>query len=378
MFYVSKVTPFFFLLALFDLLISIIMKVSGQGYIEYGLLAVFGFIASTIIGAMYQIIPNSQQEKLSYPSLSYLTYLIFVLSSIFLTVGNYKSASLLFFIGVVLFSVHVATTVKNVKPITVRFLTASVFFLILSSVVFLSASFGDIPLQAAIHVFTVGTMINAVLGVEFAWIPMFYMQTVDFRKGNVLFFIAQAVTLFVTVSFFLLDYRILSLAVIFETFVIILFLNIIIPTIKAGKTMAGIPYVVKFFLSGNLFLLAGLIFAFLVTVTKNPHIIGFHIDFMVFGFGVFTIAGGMLHLTPRILWNTVYVKKAQEGKPVPQVGMVIDKKKAEMFFYSLLVSFVISIFLEFLNFIYGWILFVLVLLYFSSFFSYKLYKFYRD
>jgi len=313
---------------------------------EYGLLVVFGFIASTIIGAMYQIIPNSQQEKLSYPSLSYLTYLLFVLSSIFLVVGNYKSASLLFFIGVVLFSVHIATTVKNVKPITVRFLATSLFFLILSSVVFLSANFGDIPLQAAIHIFTVGTMINAVLGVEFAWIPMFYMQTVDFRKGNILFFIAQAVTLFITLSFFLLDYKILSLAVIFETFVIILFLNIIIPTIKAGKAMVGIPYVVKFFISGNLIPN--------YCYKKSPY---YRLSYRLYGFWIRRFYHSRWYVTSNTENSLEYcLRKKSSRRETPQVGMVIDKKKAEIFFYSLLVSFVISLLLEFLNFIYGWIL----------------------
>ncbi len=377
MFYISNVTLFFFLLAVFDLFIAIILKILGYSYINYGVLSVFGFIATTIIGAMYQIIPNSQQEKLNYSSVSYLTFIVFLLSSIFIMLNNFKSASLLFFLGVVLFSVHISTVLKNVKPITVRFLVSAILFLILSSIVFLSATFGTVPLQAAIHIFTVGTMINAVLGVEFAWIPMFYMQTVDFKKGNILFIIAQISTLFIAVSFLILDYRILSLAVIFETFVIILFLNIIIPVVIAGKKITGIPYTVKFFLTGIVFILLGLILAFVITITGIPKLIGFHIDMMVFGFGIFTIAGGMLHLAPRIVWNMVYIKRVQSGIQMPQVNMVIDRKKADMFFLSLSSAFIFSISVELLGFTYGWMVFFLVLLYFSVYFGYKLFSMFK-
>ncbi len=61
MFYISKVTPLLFILAFFNLIVSLFFKLIGDDYLHIGLTAVFGFIAITLISAMYQIIPNSQQ-----------------------------------------------------------------------------------------------------------------------------------------------------------------------------------------------------------------------------------------------------------------------------------------------------------------------------
>ena len=377
MFYVSKITPFFFLLSLFDLFFVIFSKVLGEGYINYGLLAVFGFIASTIVGAMYQIIPNSQQEKLPYPFVSIIVFFLYVIVSISLLINEHKIASIFFFISTVCFTVHITTIIRNIRPITVRFLIASVFYMVLASILFLASSFTKIPVQAAIHAFTVGSMINAVLGVQFAWIPMFYMQQVDFKKGNMLFFLAQISTLAILVSFALFDYRLIFASLIFEIGVIIFYTTIVFPIVKSGKSLIGIPYVVKFFITGLSFLLAGLFIALVITLTRNGLLIAYHIDFMIFGFGVFTILGGILHLTPRIIWNMVYVEKAQKGKSIPQVNKVIPAEKADLFFKLLFISFLIAIISEGVSFVYGWLLFLFVLSVFSFYFGYNLYRLYR-
>jgi len=372
LFYLSKVTPLFFLLALTNLLIGFFLKISSQDYIHYGFVFVFGFIAITIIGAMYQIIPNSQQRQLYLPNLSYISFLLGVILSILLVFQSYKLASIVFFVLVVLFSAHVLPVLKNVKPITIKFLTASLVYMFLSSIVFLLTNFFQIPLQAVIHTFTVGAMINAVFGVEFAWIPMFYMQTVNTKRGNFIFWLNQLSVIFILISFLTLNYKLISFAVLLQILVTVLFLWFVIDTVKRGKALTGIPYAVKFFSAGLSFLLGGLVVAFFVSFTKNHILIDFHIDFMILGFGVFTITGGMLHLTPRILWNIVYVKKAQQGKQVPQVNMVIPKNKAERFFSLLFLSFIIGLLTEGFGFTYGWALFYFVFIFYSIYFVYKL------
>jgi len=375
LFYISKITPFFFILGIIDLLVGIFLKITHHDYIYYGLVFVFGFIASIIIGAMYQIIPNSQQEKLPYEYFSYINFSFAFLTSLFLILQNYKIASLVFFLLTVFFSIHMSLIVRNVKPITVRFLIASLFYMVLSSAVFLASSYGEISKQAAIHTFTIGTMINAVFGVEFAWIPMFYMQTADFKKGNIVFILNQLITIFALISFGFFSYNMILPVVLSEIAVSLLFISLMISTIKKGKSLIGIPYTVKFFLAGLFFLVGGLVIAMFITILKNPMLIDLHVSFMVLGFGVFTITGGMLHLTPRILWNMVYIKKAQQGKQVPQVNMVIPKNKAETFFRLLMICFIAGIFLEGIGFLYGWTAYFITLIGYYLYFSFKLFKF---
>jgi hypothetical protein len=74
MFYVSKVSPFFFVLAIVDLFMSLIYKFLNTDMKVVWVLAVFGFVAHTIMSAMYQLVPNSQGKALKFPSLSYFVF----------------------------------------------------------------------------------------------------------------------------------------------------------------------------------------------------------------------------------------------------------------------------------------------------------------
>lgn len=53
MFYVSKVSLLFFLLALVGLFSSLILKATSFDFTHYGKLVVFGFILPTVVGAFY-------------------------------------------------------------------------------------------------------------------------------------------------------------------------------------------------------------------------------------------------------------------------------------------------------------------------------------
>jgi hypothetical protein len=99
--------------------------------------------------------------------------------------------------------------------------------------------------------------------------------------------------------------------------------------------MIGIPYTVKFFIAGHIFLLTGLILAHIIGVSGIFTLIPYHIDFMVYGFGVFTILGGMLHLTPRIIFNMRQ-----------KAGKVLSRQKFENLFKVVCISYLIFVFLK--------------------------------
>ncbi len=378
MFYVSRVTPLFFFLGFFDFIFALISRFLNYDHIDLALIAVFGFVLHTILGAAYQIIPNSQQETLKYPKVSYFVLLLSFLSSIGLYLREFSFASTVSFISVLIFTVHVSTVIKNIKPITVRFLIVSLIYMNVASLFFFLAELtGNILYQTAIHTMTVGSMLNAILGVQLAWIPMLLMHTLNVRFANIFFYLHQISTLGIFLAFYFFDYKKIMFAGIFEFIVLILFLYIVFSSVKSHK-LGKIPYVVKFFLGGLVFLISGVLMGIHLSASKMLQFIEVHLDMMILGFGGLTIFGAMLHLMPRVVWNMVYIKKAQSGKKIPNVFQVIDEKEANISFYALFIGAVISISFEFLlKRDFSSLVYLFPILYFGYVLFWKLFKFYR-
>jgi hypothetical protein len=349
MFYVSKVTPLFFFLAFIDLLFAVFSRFLGYDHVDLALIAVFGFVLHSLIGAIYQIIPNSQQTALKYPQVSYFVFILGVISSIGMYLKQFEFSSVVSFVSVIIFTVHVSTILRNIKPITVRFLIVSLIYMNIASMFFFLAGFtGNILYQTAIHTLTVGSMLNAILGVQLAWIPMLLMHTLNIRFADIFFYAHQLSTLFLFVAFYNFDYRLIMFAGIFEFFVLLLFLYIIGKAVKS-HTLGKLPYVIKFFLGGILFLIFGVLMGIHLSGSKMLQFIEVHLDAMVLGFGGLTIFGAMLHLMPRVVWNMVYIKKAQSGKQIPNVFQIINEKEANISFYLLFIGAVLAVIFEFLQ-----------------------------
>ena len=379
MFYISKVTPLLFILAFLNLIVSIFLKINGADYVYVGLNGVFGFIGLTLIGAMYQIIPNSQQQKLKFEKLSYLVFILAVIFSIFLWINNLMVSSFIYLFLIILFIFNIIPVVKNVKPITIKYLAVSLIYFVLSSVFLVLSSFNIVPVQLAIHTLTVGVMINAVLGVQTAWFPLFFMQNLDFQMSNRIFYFIQISTVLVLFSFFSMNYSLIGLSAVIEILSLILFVLLMVVIVRQGKMLQKIPYAVKLFSTGHLFLFLGLLTAFFIAIFKKFEFLPIHLDFMIYGFAFFTILGGVLHLTPRILWNMVSVRKAQEGKQVPQLNKLLNGETVDKITYFLIGLFGISLFLEILlksNMYWGLFLIGAIFTFLKFFWDfYRLYKY---
>ncbi len=345
MFYVSKMTPFFFLLAFTDLFMAAFSQALGYDYVFVGLVSVFGFILHTLIGAMYQIIPNSQQTELKNEKLQIFVFVASALSSFFIFLKNYPIASLFTLTAVVLFTFHVLPALKNLKPVTIRFLTASLLYMNVGALFFAMAyipveGLPFVPFQLAVHTITVGVMLNAVIGVEIAWIPMILMYTLNEKLARVVFYVVQAGVAVTLIGFGTLQYKIVAGGSVVILLGLVLFLYIVFSAVK-NTTHREIPYVIKFFLAGLVFLTVGLLSGAHLAGSENFDMVSLHMNLMVFGFGGLTIAGAMFHLLPRIVWNMVHVKKAQEGKKIPNVFNVLKKGEAMLSFYVLVVGVVL-------------------------------------
>jgi len=345
MFYVSKVSPILFALALLNLSLSLILKlVDGLSFL---IVLTFGFIGTTLIGAIYQIVPNSQNRKLPLPQMSYILSGILYVSFILFYLGLFTIASGLLLLCWGAFFVHVLSGIRNWMPITVRFLGVSAFYLFLASLfLFLNLISNIVPFQLAVHTLTVGAMLNAVYGVELAWIPMLLMETLNIRKARAFFWSKQVSTLLLLVSFYLLNYRAIAVASLVELGVSLYFLYLIYSLFKNRKTPVPIPYVVRIFLVALPFLPVGLLVGGFLA--SHPELIGkalnLHVDLLVYGFTAFTVFGGMVHLLPRIVWNW----KIASSKMGSLIGIneLVEEKGFPRFLELSLLAFAIYLYLD--------------------------------
>ena len=347
MFYISKVSPLFFLFALVNLSLSLFLKLIGSDILLFAVLLVFGFIAPTLVGAMYQIVPNSQNRKLPFPLLSYLVFMLILISFAFFYLGMLPEASGFLLLGCGLFFAHTISGIRNWTPVTVKFLGVSAFYMFLSSfLLFMSLAFGLVPFQLAVHTLTVGSMLNAVYGVELAWIPMLLMETLNVKKAKRLFWAKQVSTVVVLVSFFLLEYRLVALASLLELGVSLYFLYLLYSLLKNRRMPSQIPYVVKTFIVALAFLPFGLLTGGFLA--SHPELIGealnLHVDLLVYGFTALTIFGGMSHLLPRIVWNWRFAS-SRSGK-VPAVNELVDERNFPRFLEASLIAFVVFLYLD--------------------------------
>ena len=378
MFFISKFSPLFFFLAFVNLIGSLVLRINGSDHIDTAIITAFGFVIYTLIGAGYQIIPNSQQRQIKYKHIQAVVFFLSVLSSIFLLTGQFLYASIFNLITVLIFTAHVSTVVHNIQPITVRFIISSVVYTNVASVFFLLSQItGNILLQTVLHTVTVGVLLNAVIGVELAWIPMMLMHSLNIRLGNIIFYLHQVTTVLLIGSFYFFDYRYILFAGIFETAVILAFFYVIFSAVKPSRSLMKVQPPIKYFLGGHLFLVIGLLMALHISASKMIQFIPVHMDAMMYGFAALTIFGGMLHLMPRIVWNMVHIKKAREGKEIPNVFQLIDYRKANLSFYIMTAGTLLMIALEFMMLpSFASVVYILASLYFFYILFVKMFIFY--
>ncbi len=350
MFYISKITPPLFAVAVFNLFFSLFLKQIPEEQVLFYVTLVFGFVGLVLLGAMYQIIPNSQNRKLSHPQVSYWVLGGTVASLILFYFHRFELGSLLLFASVATFYLHGLRNISNWTPVTVKFIGSSATYLTLSTLfLFLSFNFDLVPFQLAIHTLTVGAMLNAVYGVELAWIPMLLMETLNVRKAQRLFWIKQATTLVFLASFLFMNYTAIAVSSLLEFGVSLFFLYLIYGVIANRRMPAPLPPVVRIFLVAMVFLPFGLAVGTLTAAKPAalPFTVDLHLNLLVYGFTAFTIFGGIFHLLPRIVWNWKFAGRT--GGRVPAVSELVDEAFAPKFLEYAVPAFLIFLVLDNLN-----------------------------
>jgi len=349
MFHISRVSPLYFSLALLCLLLSLYLRATEPLSERFLMVLLFGFLGMTLTGAMYQIIPNSQSAKLYREKLAFLSFPLALLSSLSFLMEAFLAGSLLLFASLNIFLFQSLKTIKNPHPPTVRFLILSAFFLYLSSL-FLVLHYAGlrVPLQLAVHTLTVGSMLSAIYGVEFAWVPMLLMESVSVRIGHRLFYMKLITSLLFLSAFFLMNYSFVAVAGVLEFLLSLYFIYIIFRVVRSRRSPAPVVPPLRLFLSALPLLPLGLLAGIDMASRGGPtaQSLGIHIDLLVFGFAGVTIMGGMSHLMPRIMWQ--WLKKGGiadyvEDKPLrilsySAVPMVLTFSFVNLFGFSFIGS----------------------------------------
>ncbi len=323
MYFVSKVTPLFFLLALGCLLTSLILRVIGYSLFDYLPFLVSGFLGMTLTGAMYQIIPNSQGRRLKAYPLAFASFLLALLSFLFFALGIPVVGSSLLLLSHIIFLIQITATLKNLSPPTVRFLVLSAVFLTFSSLVlFVNYLSGLFTLQGWVHCLTVGSMLSAIYGVELAWIPMLLMESVSIREAQRIFFMKLLSTPPLIAGFLTLNYGLILISSVLEIVTALYFVKVMFSLIRRRRSPVTMTPVLKMFLWGLAFLLPGILTGSLMSAFPAviPAVVDVHIDLLVFGTGLLTIMGGTTHLLPRIIW---------QSRKKGTVSDYVDEGKAE-------------------------------------------------
>ncbi len=328
MFFISEVSPLFFILSLVWLTLGLgIRAFSDINNINIFLMTLYGFFLNVIMGAMYQLIPNSLMKKPILPKFSFGVF-GFSLLNIFV--------SLLWFFGfleniyfafstaflMLIFVVHVSTALKKPNSITPKFLSASLIFMLINAFILVLWAFNKVNIFFLIHTFTLGVILNAIIGVELALVPLLYMEPFNMSHANKLFYLHQISVLGLLVSFYYENLNFVYIAGIFEFFTVGFFIYIVYKSMENRKFPKNIPYTLRYFFLGLGFLMIGIVFGLLASRGYlNPFL---HADIMIYAFGATTVFGGIFHFMPRILWNKYYKDKI--GTPnIPPIDSMIDQ-----------------------------------------------------
>ncbi|MDQ7082625.1 MAG: hypothetical protein Q9N34_06500 [Aquificota bacterium] len=329
MFHVSRISPAFFAVSLLSLITAVVLKAFYGLTWAFILSASFGFIGSVLMGAIYQILPNSQNRPLRLPSLSYVVFLVYTSGLLLLSFGVREWGSIVLLLAVLVFAVHLTTALRNLAPVTVRLILLSVLCLLASAILLVLHSTGaEVPLRAVVHTLTVGAMLSAVYGVQMAWIPMLLMTALDLRKAMRVFYLKLVSTPLLVIS--LVAGKLVYVPALFEFVIAVYFLYIVYDLFKGRTSPAPVPPVVKLLVLGLIPLPFGLVIGLVMASSPQSagYLTGLHTDLVVFGFGSFTVLGGVAHLTPRIVWMGWF---AERGSVT--LADLVDERATERFTY---------------------------------------------
>ncbi len=345
MFHISRVSLYFFVLAFIDFCVGLFFfSFKSFNYNPF----IFGFVFDALIGGLYQIVPNSFQKRLIAKDFSYfILFLKTVLTFSFIAKNIILEKVLLSIIGF-LFSAHIITSFKKLITFVQKFFAAGIFYLFLFSIFEIGSFNYNVNEFFLLHTFLLGFMLNILMGTQLAIFPLLYMETPNYKFSKITFFAHQISVPLLLIGFYKLQF---SYILLFES----------------KKIPKGVPFTLKYFIVGLVFLVFGASIGSFVAAKEDLSFLFIHRDFMIFGFLAITIFGAMIHFVSRILWAL----KLDFSQKISISDTIYEEFVSKALIYSVLSAFYI-VFLDafsiryFALFYIGFLLFIFYILFWKE------------
>ncbi len=303
-----KLTPWYILLSLLFISVSVLLKILGKDYTDFLIYFVYPFLIS---GTLFQIYPTIQGRRLKLEPLLYLHFSLFLfLSLLFLFTGKLYAVPYLFVN--LLFAFIILVNTKKLDDLNTLFLLVGSLYLPFASLFLL---FGENELFVK-HLINVGFILNVVFGAYYIFVPMLQIEELNPKKiAWVSFFTLNLSVPLFGVSWFSMNFKAVALS---GTLILIsiLFLSFVIyKTLSQRKSpMKGLDISVQLLILGLIFLVGATLIGIYMAKAESFSLLTLHADAMLYGFLVLITLGATYHIIPFLAWWERFAPKMGKEK----------------------------------------------------------------
>ena len=310
--------------------------------------SVLAWVSFPIMGAYYQFFPTLQGRDLRWER---LTLPQFVLANVGVLgligaalLGNQPSlvvGSTIFTAAALLFAaIIVFANLDTTKiTLTLRFYLASLAYFVIAVILFFLKSLGISPIWAStaflLHLFATGWAILAIMGAEYAMVPMLQLKELRYpRLADAQFYLANLGIGGLAIAMAIGNGPLIAAAGSLTLIAILVFVYNIIASLTYGPSrMAHLDISVKYFLVGIVYLLVTALVGILVAAFRWWSVVPIHLHLGLIGVVTLTIVGGTYHIVPFVVWWEVYAPKLGY-EDVPMVKQLYNERSANWQLYG--------------------------------------------
>ncbi len=297
-----------------------------------------GFVSTTIIGSMYQLVPTVIGTELRMPKIAEASYFLINIGLILLLLSfarilPFFVSSPAYILGVAFFLISIISTIRyaRLKSISVYFFLVAVVFYLAGTVYAFLGMTGKIPFKITIHshILTAGFVTFTTFGGLYELFPMLSLRKLRSLKLSYLTLLFLAISIIALLLGFQLSNPDLIRAggIGFASSFYLLVLNLLLTLARKPETPSPLDISVKFFLSGLFFGIVGITLPlFNVSDFSHTHL-------LMVGWITLTIIGAEYHIVPMITWMEKYSAKLGLEE-IPMISDLFNLRLANLLLLS--------------------------------------------
>ncbi len=317
-----KLTPWYILISLLFIPLSILLKILGKAYTDFLIYFVYPFLIS---GTLFQIYPTIQGQRLKLEKLTYLHFFLFLLICLtFLFTGKIYYVSY-FFVNL-LFLLIILVNTKRIDDLNTLFLFVGSLYLSFAS--FLLVFLGNSLFVK--HLINVGFILNVVFGAYYIFVPMLQIEELNPKKVSWLSFFTLnlSIPLF-GVSWFAMNFEAIALSGALILISVLLLSFVVYKTLSQRKSpMKGLDISVQLLILGLCFLVGATLIGIYMAGRESFSLLTLHSDAMLYGFLVLITLGATYHIIPFLVWWERFAPKMGKGK-IPTLKEILPPRVLE-------------------------------------------------